>query len=93
MKIVEYVYYVQQNRPESHPHAPEGIVSIATDDIDIAASFIAGDVLQFDIGDNGDRLIVRKVETKAEYIIDEKLLAKSSGMNLHYKRWRLGGDR
>ena len=85
-RMVEYVYYVRQSRPEVHPHSPNGVIVLGTEDINVAASFIAGDVLQYDIGDSGDELIVRKVESKAKFVIDDELVAKSRGMDIKYER-------
>lgn len=78
-----YGYHVDQQRPGVHPHNPDGEENVATDNFELAASWIARSVVQFDIGEDGDVLTLwRDVNDKRQFTISEDLRNKTRGKQL-----------
>ena len=81
--MIKYGYHVDQQRPDVHPHNPNGEEDVATDDFELAASWIARGVVQFDVGEDGDVLTVwRDVNDKRQFTISEELRNMTRDMQL-----------
>jgi len=64
-----WYYQVKQSRPDVHPHNPFDLVELPTENIDEAIGMIRAQVLQFDIGDEGDELTVYQIGISKQTLV------------------------